>query len=149
VVLVTIVAPPGSLTLVWRLPSGSRVVIDPSALTTELLAAAPAGVAPQAGASLTPGTSAGVAPHAGASLTPGTSAGTPASGSVVLPPGVAGPSLGSGATDVNPGGGSADSCGTIVLGLSLICVAETSGAVVAVTVVSSGGGALTETVPSG
>jgi hypothetical protein len=32
---VTIVAPPGSRTTVWNDPSGSWVVVDPSALTTE------------------------------------------------------------------------------------------------------------------
>jgi hypothetical protein len=50
---VTIVAPPGSLTTVWNEPSGSRVVVDPSGLTTEKLSAVspadPAGAASVAG----------------------------------------------------------------------------------------------------
>jgi hypothetical protein len=69
------------------LPSGSRIVIDPSGLTTESLSAA----------------SAGVAPPAGGSPTAAASAGTPASEVVVLMPGVALPPLGSGTVNVTSG----------------------------------------------
>jgi collagen type III alpha len=48
---VTIVAPPGSVTTVRYEPSGNRVVVDPSGLTTEKLsslsAAGPPGMAPE------------------------------------------------------------------------------------------------------
>jgi hypothetical protein len=134
VVLVTIVAPPGSLTTVCVLPSGSRVVIDPSGLTSELLAALSAGVAPQSG-----------------SFTPGASAGTAASEAVVPVPGFPIPPLGAGTVDVTPGSGSGDSGGNVVLKVSPACVAvtETPRAVAVVVVLSSGRGALTDTVPSG
>jgi hypothetical protein len=69
------------------LPSGSRLVIEPSALTIESLGAESAGVAPQSGSSSVPGASAGAA--ASEAVVPG-------SGSSV-------PALGSGTVDVTPG----------------------------------------------
>jgi hypothetical protein len=117
------------------LPSGSRVVIDPSALTTELLAAVLAGVARQSCGS----------------FMPGASAGTAASGAVVPVPGFPVPLLGSVIVDVTPGWGSGGSGGNVVLEVSSACVAgtETLGPVMVMAVVSSGRGALTDTVPSG
>jgi hypothetical protein len=123
------------------LPSGSRVVIDPSGLTIEVLAAV----------SLLAAASAGVAPHSGGSVAPGASAGTAASEPVVPVPGFPIPPLGSGTVDVTPGWGSGDSGGNVVLEVSPACVAiaETPGPVAVVAVVSSGRAGLTDTVPSG
>ena len=117
------------------LPSGSRLVIEPSGLTIELLAAESAGVAPRFGGSSVPGVSAGAA----------------ASEAVVPVPSSAVPVLGSGTVDVTPGCESGDSGRKVVLEVSPACVsvAEAPGAVAVVAVASSGGGALTDTVPSG
>jgi hypothetical protein len=117
------------------LPSGSCLVIDPSGLTTEVPAAL----------------SAGVISGVGSSFMPGASAGTTASEAVGLGPDVAVPELGSGAVTVTSGWGSADSGGSIVFEVPSagVAVTESPDAIVVAAVVPSGGGALTDTVPSG
>ena len=116
------------------LPSDSRVVIEPSGLTIELLAVV----------------STAVAPESGGLFVPAASACTTASETVVPVPGFPISPLGSGTADVTPGSGSGDVGGNPVLEVSPACVAvaEWPRADAVAAVLSSGSGALTDTVPS-
>ena len=98
-VAVTIVAPPGSRTTVWNDPSGSWVVVDPSALTMEYFSA-PSAVVPV----VAPGPAAGSAVGAGGlGGWAGSAATVQAAGStgVVGAPGSAGSVEGAGAVQAS------------------------------------------------